>query len=438
MSSQSAVVSFTPPINNGGTPITGYTVTSSPGGIQATGPASPIQINGLTNGIPYTFTVTATNAVGTGPASTPSNVVTPATIPATMSAPTAVPGNTQAVVSFVPPSSNGGRPVTSYRVTANPGGATAAGAASPLTVTGLTNGTAYTFSVTATNSVGTSLPSPASAAVIPATIPATPAAPTAVAAPGQATVSFVPPANGGSPITSYMVTSSPGGITQTGTASPIVVPGLSNGTAYTFTVKATNAIGTSPASAPSNSVTPQTVPSTMAAPTATAGNTQATVSFVPPFNGGSPITSYTVIASSGGISQIGASSPIIVTGLVNGTPYTFTVQATNALGSGAPSPSSNSVTPSGTSLVVVIGDGTLPAPAEPTAAVGVPYELQLTVTNTSNLVNWAITAPSGFAGTVTSISNTSCIFSWPSPTAATSVTIQATDSVTGAIGTIIL
>src|SRR5512135_1361867 len=72
-----ATVSFTAPASNGGSAILLYTVTSSPGGLTATGTASPITITGLTNGTAYTFTVTASNAVGAGPASTPSNVVTP-------------------------------------------------------------------------------------------------------------------------------------------------------------------------------------------------------------------------------------------------------------------------------------------------------------------------------------------------------------------------
>jgi hypothetical protein len=72
-----ATVSFTPPSSNGGRAITSYTVVSSPGGIQATGAGSPISVTGLDNDTPYTFTVTATNAVGTGPASDPSNEVTP-------------------------------------------------------------------------------------------------------------------------------------------------------------------------------------------------------------------------------------------------------------------------------------------------------------------------------------------------------------------------
>lgn len=72
-----ASVAFTAPTSNGGATITGYTVTSSPGGITGTGNASPITVTGLSNGTAYTFTVTATNSVGTGAASAPSNAVTP-------------------------------------------------------------------------------------------------------------------------------------------------------------------------------------------------------------------------------------------------------------------------------------------------------------------------------------------------------------------------
>jgi hypothetical protein len=72
-----AIVSFTPPASNGGAAITAYTVTASPGGQTATASSGPILVPGLADGTSYTFTVTATNAVGTGPASTPSNAVTP-------------------------------------------------------------------------------------------------------------------------------------------------------------------------------------------------------------------------------------------------------------------------------------------------------------------------------------------------------------------------
>jgi len=72
-----AIVTFSAPSNNGGSSITGYTVTSSPGGLKGAGSVSPITINGLTNGTAYTFTVTAINVIGTGPVSSASNSVTP-------------------------------------------------------------------------------------------------------------------------------------------------------------------------------------------------------------------------------------------------------------------------------------------------------------------------------------------------------------------------
>ncbi|HXP91750.1 MAG TPA: YDG domain-containing protein [Fibrobacteria bacterium] len=72
-----ATVTFTAPASSGGTSITGYTVTSSPGGLVGTGSSSSITVTGLSNGTAYTFTVTATNTVGAGSASAASNAATP-------------------------------------------------------------------------------------------------------------------------------------------------------------------------------------------------------------------------------------------------------------------------------------------------------------------------------------------------------------------------
>ena len=80
-----ATVTFTAPASDGGSPITGYRVTSSPGGITATGSSSPITITGLTNGTAYTFTVAAQNAIGYGPESAASNSVTPTAVNKTSS-----------------------------------------------------------------------------------------------------------------------------------------------------------------------------------------------------------------------------------------------------------------------------------------------------------------------------------------------------------------
>jgi hypothetical protein len=89
-----------------------------------------------------------------------------ATAPGAPTAVTAVGGNMQARVTFTAPVSNGGAAITGYTVTSSPGGFTATGVSSPLTVTGLTNGTSYTFTVKATNSVGTGAASSASPAAV--------------------------------------------------------------------------------------------------------------------------------------------------------------------------------------------------------------------------------------------------------------------------------
>ncbi|GGG52902.1 hypothetical protein GCM10010918_01950 [Paenibacillus radicis (ex Gao et al. 2016)] len=135
--------------------------------------------------------------------------------------------------------------------------------------------------------------------------------------------------------------------------------GLTNGITYYFTVKSTNYKGDSPLSN-TVSVTPFTVPDAPAIGTVTADNGQALVPFTPPSNdGGRPITSYEVTASPGGFTATGSVSPIKVTGLTNGTTYTFTVKAINLAGSGTASAASNFVTPSAPPSV------TPSVPAEP-------------------------------------------------------------------------
>lgn len=190
---------------------------------------------------------------------------TPATAPGAPTIGTASPGDARATVAFLAPASNGGSPILDYEVTRSPGGQTTTGTTSPITVTGLTNGTAYTFTVKARNAVGLSLPSAASNAVTPvaagsggtATVPGAPGSVSAVGGNTTATVSFAPPAsNGGAAISSYKVTSNPDVIMATGTSSPITVQGLTNGTSYTFVVSATNLVGEGPASAASNAVIP--------------------------------------------------------------------------------------------------------------------------------------------------------------------------------------
>lgn len=94
-----------------------------------------------------------------------------------------------------------------------------------------------------------------------------------------------------------------------------------------------------------SSASPKGVPTAPTIGTATAGDGSASVTFSAPSFSKLPITSYTVTASPGGATGTGASSPITVTGLTNGTAYTFTVRATHANGQSAASSASNSITP---------------------------------------------------------------------------------------------
>lgn len=198
-----ATVTFTAPVSNGGSAVTGYTVTSSPaGGVDSNAGTTGLShvITGLTNGTAYTFTVTATNAAGTSSASAATNSVTPVTVPGAPVIGTAVGGNAQATVTFTSPVSNGGSAVTGYTVVSNPAGGVDSNAGSTglsHVITGLTNGLAYTFTAVATNAVGAGSASAASNSitpvvpVVPPTTP-TPAIPTLPVSIGGASFTATP------------------------------------------------------------------------------------------------------------------------------------------------------------------------------------------------------------------------------------------------------
>lgn len=76
-------------------------------------------------------------------------------------------GDAQVIQGFAAPADNGGSAITGYTVTSSPGNISASGASSPITVTGLTNETTYTFTVVATNAIGNSVPSAASSPITP-------------------------------------------------------------------------------------------------------------------------------------------------------------------------------------------------------------------------------------------------------------------------------
>ena len=354
------VVTFDAPDGDGGSMIDAYdaTCTSSNGGAAGSdgndGMVTPIVVTGLTNGASYTCTVDASNSDGTSAESDPSSpAVVPSTVPDAPAAPTVTAGDGEINVAFGPPADNGS-PITGYTATCTAGSSSVSrsGSSSPIVVSGLVNGTSYTCTVDATNGDGTSAESAPSAVAVPATVPDAPPAPSVMAANTAITVTFVSPAgDGGSAITSFTATCTGGNtpVSVSGPDSPIVVAGLVRGTTYTCSVTATNAVGTGQPSPGSSVTVPATVPNAPARPTVERGNTKVTVTFTPPADNGSPILTYTAtctgLSATNHVSSSGSGSPIIVTGLANGTKYTCKVTATNAVGTGPASNASSSVIP---------------------------------------------------------------------------------------------
>ncbi len=347
----SASLVWTPPADNGGSAVTGYLITPSSGPTVTVGNVTTYTVVGLSNGTGYAFIIAAINAVGTGSNSAPSGSVTPSpTVPAAPTQVVGSAGNGTVVVGWTAPTDNGGSAVTGYLITPSSGSPVTVGNVTTHTFTALTNGTGYTFSVAAINTIGTSAPSVSSTLVTPnPTAPGAPTVGVAVAGNARATLTWTPPTdNGGSVVTGYVITPSSGTPVTVGNVVTYELTALTNGTVYTFTVAAINSHGTSANSSASNSVTPH--PTAPAAPTtvvASAGNTTATLTWIAPVNdGGFAITGYVITPSSGSPITVGNVTTYTLTGLVNGTGYTFTVAAINQIGTGTTSfVASNSVTP---------------------------------------------------------------------------------------------
>ena len=270
-----ATLTWDAPSFDGMTPITGYTIEYRKTGAATWTPTTVGVVNthtvtGLSDGTTYEFRVSATNAIGTGAASAVATATTFA-VPGAPTNVTATPGNAQVSLTWTAPTSNGGTAVTSYIVefrptggiwtTFVPGGSGSGGGgavtsalrlasitSTSTTVTGLTNGTAYEFRVSAINAVGTGTGS----SVATATTFAVPGAPTNVTttpSKGQVSLTWTTPAsNGGTPITGYTVLYRVTGTTtwtrvDVGATTSATIKNLTAGATYSFTVLATNTVG---------------------------------------------------------------------------------------------------------------------------------------------------------------------------------------------------
>lgn len=183
----------------------------------------------------------------------PTTGIVPPSAPAISSV---VAGDTTATVYFTAPIVNGGSAVTKY-VLRSSSGRSVEGTSSPITMTGLTNGSAVTFTISAVNAAGTGTPSSESTSVTP-TNTAKPTVPTnvkVVVGDGTLTLSWgVPASDGGSPVTGYRIARD--GVDTTGygiytadlaaTARSQMFTALVNGSTYNLTVAAINANGVGP------------------------------------------------------------------------------------------------------------------------------------------------------------------------------------------------
>jgi hypothetical protein len=222
-----------------------------------------------------------------------------------------------------------------------------------MTITGLKNALRYTFTVLAINAIGMS----ETLTLTPYPLPNKPTL-TAVNTPGAVNLSWVTKPIVGSPVTGYVVTTSPATEgtaiatpTLTSTGGSTQISGLTNGTSYVISVKAVSAIGQS-IPILSKAIIAASIPS---APLSLAGvravGSAGLTWTNPSSNGGLPIIGYNISYTLAGVVKlvkVKAVNATIIKGLVNGTEYTFTIQAVTAIGSSVASDSAT-VTP-GTGL----------------------------------------------------------------------------------------
>ena len=374
------------PFKSPGTPVAHITVTH-PGNFLTAG--TPVTLSGQTSqyGSTYTWTQTGGPAVPLSPAASDNSVMTfvaPAgggaltfqlmvSFGANNSAPdtatVGVQGSPSAPVNVIATAGlssatvtwtqgdNGGDIIQHSTITAQPGNIVTqiTGAGTNATVTGLTPGTNYTFTVVATNEIGDSGVSAASNVVKVFTTPGAPIGVTAVRGNTQVTLTWSPPTDTGGAgvvIVAYEITGTPAPATPIrvpGSQLSTTITGLVNGTSYVFDVVADNG-GRSPPGA-SSAVVPDVQPNAPSNVNASqTGSSSASVTWAAPAsNGGTAVTGYQVTAVSAvdgtGPSISVPASPLAasVTGLTSNTTYTFTVEARNGAGLGATSQASGAV-----------------------------------------------------------------------------------------------
>jgi predicted phage tail protein len=363
-------LSWIAPAFDGGLPVVRYRVYEST--IDHFTPTTPVEsptatstsatVPGLANGTTYYFLVIAVNDAdendGASPASNQASA-TPAAPPGAPTGLSATAENGKVNLSWTAPASDGGVPVTSYRVydSTTSGFAPGAPVQSPdgtsATVTSLANGTIYYFLVTAVNGDNEASSASGQASATPVGPPGAPTGLNAAAENGEVNLSWTAPASdGGASVTSYDIyDSTTSGFTlgappERSAGTSTSVTGLANGTTYYFRVTAVNQAGQSSASAQTSatlatSVTRAAPPGAPTVLRAVAEDGEVSLSWTAPASdGGAPLTSYDIYDSTtsgftpGTLAETSAGTSTTVTGLANGTTYYFLVTAVNQAGQG--------------------------------------------------------------------------------------------------------
>jgi len=372
----------------------GYTWSNFiPSNVSVSNGSASATITGLSNGTGYLFRVSGRNAWGFGNYAKTSTALTPGYLPWSARNIATTAGDSSILVTWENSYWDGDSPITGYQVEYSTNNSTwtkfpSSGLSnSPVTITGLTNGTSYFVRVTSVNNVGSGTPVRTSqyTPIIPKTNPGKPSTPTATYSGSNINLTWnAPTSNSGSAITDYVYEystdagSSWSVFTHTAsTSTNVTISGLPGGAVYIFRVSAKNSVGTGVAS--DNSSPAAVAPAAPAAPTGIHGDGTVTLSWSAPSTGGAAISDYVIQFSSNGgtnwstFSHVASvETSITVNSLVNGTAYIFRVAAINIVGTGLNSANSLATTPSG-----------LP---------GVPTSVAATATDQAAAITW--TAPS--------------------------------------------
>ncbi len=366
-----AALNWTAPSSNGGAAIDYYVICQNGVDVKHVTSTS-CMITGLTNGQSYSFAVAAHNSAGTGSQTSPVGSV-PLTVPGVPTGLTATAGNGQAALNWNGPTNNGGVAVDYYIVYQN-GVDVQHVTGTSYTMTSLTNGQSYSFTVAAHNSAGIG-PQTSSVSSIPITVPNVPTGLAAIAGNGQAALNWNAPTINGGAVIDYYIVYQNGVDVQHVSSTSCTVTGLMNGQTYSFKVAAHNTAGIG---SPTTSIssTPLTLPGVPNGLTAIGGNGQVALNWTTPSNnGGAAIDYYAVYQNGVDVKHVSATS-FIVMGLTNGQSYSFAIAAHNAAG---------------------IGAWTLSVGSTPLTMSGAPTGLTALAGNAQVSLNWTAPASNGGA-----------------------------------------